>query len=188
MAEIEHPLILIVDDNAHNIQLLGKILSGEGYTLGVAENGKAALAFIEDCQPDLILLDIMMPEMDGYEVCEILKSDTRTKHIPIIFLTAKADEDSIVRGFKAGAIDYVTKPFNSSELLARVKTQIEVKILRGILPICASCKKVRDDRGLWEQIELYIRRHSDTDFSHGICPECADKLYKDEPWYNSSRE
>lgn len=182
------PLILIVDDNMHNIQFLGKILSENGYRLGIAESGKAAFTFMETHSPDLILLDIMMPEMDGYEVCSKLKADNTTTHIPVIFLTAKTGEDDIIKAFKVGGIDYVTKPFKTAELLARVKTQIEIRVLRGILPICASCKNIRDDKGFWEQLEMYISKHSDTVFSHSICPECVEELYKDEPWYKKQGE
>ena len=80
-------------------------------------------------------------------------------------------------------MDYVTKPFNSAELLARVKTHIEIKILRGLLPICSGCKKIRDDEGFWKEVESYIEAHSELTFSHGICPACAHTLYGDEAWY-----
>lgn len=124
--------ILIVDDVARNIQILGNILSSNGFQIAYAQSGKQALSIAKMQKFDLILLDIMMPEMNGYEVCEKLKSNKKTSEIPIIFLTAKADMDSIVKGFETGGQDYITKPFNSAELLARVKTHIlfkEQKIL-----------------------------------------------------------
>ncbi|MCP4692022.1 MAG: response regulator transcription factor, partial [Desulfobacterales bacterium] len=104
--------------------------------------------------------------------------------IPVIFITAKTETDDIVKGFDAGGVDYITKPFNSAELLARVRTHIEVEALRGLLPICANCKKIRDDEGYWKQIEAYIERHAQVTFSHGICPGCMKKLYGDQPWFH----
>lgn len=119
--------ILIVDDVARNIQILGNILSSNGFQIAYAQSGKQALNIAKMQEFDLILLDIMMPEMDGYEVCEKLKSNKKTAEVPIIFLTAKADMDSIVKGFETGGQDYITKPFNSAELLARVNTHILLK-------------------------------------------------------------
>ncbi len=116
--------ILIVDDVARNIQILGNILSSNGYQIAYAQNGKEALRITKNQNFDLILLDIMMPEMNGYEVCTKLQEDKATAQIPIIFLTAKADMESIIKGFKTGGQDYITKPFNSAELLARVNTHI----------------------------------------------------------------
>ncbi len=122
----QKPFILIVDDVPKNLQVLGNILDSKGYHFTPATNGKHALKIIEKRLPDLILLDIMMPEMDGYEVCSILKSCQRSKDIPVIFLTAKTETDDIVKGFELGAVDYITKPFNSTELLIRIKTHLEI--------------------------------------------------------------
>lgn len=119
--------ILTVDDVPKNLQVLGTILRKENYQVSFASSGKAALSIIESDKPDLILLDIMMPEMDGYDVCQKLKSQEDTREIPIIFLTAKNETEDIVKGFEYGAVDYVTKPFNVSELLARVSTHLELK-------------------------------------------------------------
>ena len=177
------PLILIVDDNPQNLQFLGKLLAENGYKLCIAQNGLEALEFVKTKMPDLILLDVMMPEMDGYEACRRLKAQQSFKHIPVIFLTARADTEDIVKGFEVGGVDYVTKPFNSVELLARVKTHVEIKILRGLLPICSKCKNVRDDEGMWKQLEAYIESHSETLFSHGVCPDCMQELYGDQEWY-----
>jgi phosphoserine phosphatase RsbU/P len=124
---IRAPLILIVDDNPKNLQILGNYLRKELYKVEFALDGKSALDWIGRTEFDLILLDIMMPGMDGFEVCRIIKSDTLRQKIPIIFLTAKVDTESIVYGFDLGAVDYVIKPFNQKELIARVKTQIEIK-------------------------------------------------------------
>lgn len=116
--------ILIVDDIPANIQILGNILSKENFQIAYAQSGKQALSVIKHQKLDLILLDIMMPYMNGFEVCKILKSQKETAGIPIIFLTAKADMESIINGFEAGGEDYITKPFNAAELLARVNTHI----------------------------------------------------------------
>ncbi len=116
--------ILIVDDIPKNIQILGNILSKEHYQIAYSQSGEQALSITRHQMFDLILLDIMMPDMDGFEVCKALKKDPKTADIPVIFLTAKADMDSIVKGFAAGGQDYITKPFNTSELLARTETHI----------------------------------------------------------------
>ena len=173
------PLILVVDDNTQNIQFLGNLLMAQEYEIGVAHNGVMALKFIEERLPDLILLDVMMPEMDGIEFCEILKKNTKYSHIPVIFLTAKTEIEDIVRGFEVGGVDYVTKPFIAEELLARVKTHLEIRYLKSFLPICAHCKNIRDDDGHWTSIEEYFSEHSNTRFSHGICEDCVELLYKD---------
>ena len=119
--------VLIVDDVTKNIQLVANFLKQAGYDINFAISGKTAIKHIKKARFDLILLDIMMPEMDGFEVCKKLKSEDETKDIPVIFLTAKTDIDSITQAFKAGGVDYITKPFNKAELLARVKTHLELQ-------------------------------------------------------------
>jgi two-component system sensor histidine kinase/response regulator len=119
--------ILIVDDVSKNIQILGNILSQEDYQIAWAQSGEEALSIVKVQDFHLILLDIMMPGMNGYEVCEKLKSSPITAEIPVIFLTAKADMDSIIKGFDTGGQDYITKPFNAKELLARVHTHILIR-------------------------------------------------------------
>lgn len=180
------PLILIVDDNKENLKILGNILKDNNYSIAIATSGEESLSLLWKNIPELILLDIMMPGMDGYEVCRKIKSEKRTKDIPVIFLSAKDDTDDIVKGFEAGGVDYVAKPFNSRELLARIKTHVELKrardeinMLKGILPICSNCKKIRDDSGYWEQVEEYIETRSDAEFTHSLCPSCAKELYGD---------
>jgi two-component system sensor histidine kinase/response regulator len=122
--------ILIVDDTPKNIQVLGSILRERGFEINVATNGREAVETAEKIIPDIILLDIMMPVMDGYEACKILKASESTSSIPIIFLTAKTEAQDILQGFELGAADYVTKPFNSGELLARVNTHLEIALNR----------------------------------------------------------
>jgi len=118
---------LLVDDNPTNIRVAAKILRQENYNISFAQSGRDALQKAGSINFDTILLDIMMPGMDGYEVCEKLKSNPLTRQIPVIFLTAKTETENIVRAFELGGADYVTKPFNSQELLARVGTQVRLK-------------------------------------------------------------
>jgi len=124
------PRILAVDDVMQNLQVVGTMLRNEGYDVMPATSGVQALERVRVRMPDLILLDLMMPEMDGLEVCKRLKADPATHQIPIIFLTASNEMEHLVKGFEAGAVDYVTKPFNGAELLARVRTHLELKLAR----------------------------------------------------------
>ncbi len=126
MANKNRLKILIVDDVTKNIQLVANILQEAGYEIFFALNGQMALELVKNQSLDLILLDIMMPEMDGFEVCKRIKSLQNAKDIPIIFLTAKTDIEDIKKGFEVGGVDYITKPFNREELLARVKTHLSL--------------------------------------------------------------
>jgi putative two-component system response regulator len=123
------PLVLIADDNKNNIALLEKALKNE-YRLGIAQNGLEAVDYAEKHHPDLILLDIMMPEMDGFEVCLKLKAGLKTKEIPLIFLSAIDEPSNKTRGFKLGAVDYITKPFHLMEVKSRVQTHLTLKEAR----------------------------------------------------------
>jgi diguanylate cyclase (GGDEF)-like protein len=118
--------ILIVDDVPKNIQVAASILQESGYKMAFAQDGQTAVSRSKSKRFDLILLDIMMPEMDGFEVCRRIRGNAANQEVPIIFLTAKEDQDSIVKGFELGAVDYLTKPFNGAELVARVKTHLEL--------------------------------------------------------------
>jgi len=118
--------ILVVDDTPDNLRLLGGMLSEIGYKVRKALNGKTALTTINQALPDLILLDIMMPEMDGYQVCEKLKSDPKTQEIPVIFISALDDVWDKVKAFQIGGIDYITKPFQEAEVLARIENQLTI--------------------------------------------------------------
>jgi two-component system, sensor histidine kinase and response regulator len=125
-------LILIVDDLPDNLQVLAGHLMDAGYEILAANSGARALALVRNRKPDLILLDIMMPGMDGFEVCEALKADPESQQIPVIFITARTETEDIVRGLEKGAVDYVTKPFKPAELLARVRTHLELKSTRDM--------------------------------------------------------
>jgi sigma-B regulation protein RsbU (phosphoserine phosphatase) len=197
--------VLVVEDNHESLRLLTNILMEEGYTVRPADSGKLALASIAASQPQLVLLDINMPEMDGFEVLRRLKASTESRNIPVVFISGSIEVEKRTEGLEMGAVDFISKPFHREELLARVRTHLElsqlrgrleqqnadlmltnaqlqealasVKILRGLIPICASCKKIRDDGGFWHAVESYISEHSEAAFSHGICPDCLHKLY-----------
>ena len=190
--------VLIVDDERYDIKVLTEFLHDD-YKIMAVKNGEQALKIVQGANPpDLILLDIMMPDIDGYEVCTRLKADKQTRDIPVIFVTAVSEVMDAARAFELGAVDYVTKPFNPLTIKARVKTHVQlyntmqelkhtllkVKTLSGLLPICAHCKKIRDDKGYWNQIESYIRDHSEAEFSHSICQDCAKKHYPDIDIYD----
>lgn len=222
MKDVTRADIVIVDDNPYNLKVLSTTLKKEGYDVRPATGGKSALKAIEAKPPELILLDIMMPGMTGYEVCASLKGNEKTQNIPIIFISALDDLQDKVKGFSMGCVDYISKPFQEEEVLARVRTQIRlgrlqhklsvqneqlrkeaeekevlirklqemidnVKVLSGLLPICASCKKIRSDQGYWEHLEIYIETHTEAVFSHGICPDCANKLYGHQKWYKKKQ-
>src|SRR6266699_3479587 len=154
--------ILVIEDEPANIQTLSSLLKERGYQINIATNGRQALEVLERIRPDLILLDIMMPEMDGFETCRRIKASTALREIPIIFLTAKTDTSDIVRGFELGAVDYVPKPFNAHELLARVNTHLTLahlhreneRLLLNVLPASIANK-------LKQQVGIIAERFDD---------------------------
>ncbi|MGV7222320.1 MAG: response regulator [Nitrospinales bacterium] len=128
-SDISAETILIVDDSFANVELLSQILGNEGYRIISATNGKQALEMVVELKPDIILLDIMMPIMDGFETCKVLKSKKNTADIPVIFISAKIRQEDIVKGFDVGGSDYITKPIQIRELLARVRTHLRIQSL-----------------------------------------------------------
>lgn len=212
---MENARILVVDDSPVNRQLVAAVLTTAGYpaplqaesAAGTFRQLEAASVLPEGALVDLVLLDVMMPQVDGIETCRRLKADERFQDIPVIIVTALTESKHLQVAFAAGAMDYLTKPINRTELLARVGSALrlkqemdrrkarereleqalaEVKVLRGFIPICASCKNVRNDEGYWQQIEGYIQQHSEALFSHGICPACAKRLYPE--YYEGMQE
>ncbi len=205
--------ILIVDDSPDQQALLRSILEKAGHSdLLTADSAKSAFVTLrleDQVSPpssvDLILMDVLMPEQDGVQACREIKGRDHLRDIPIIMVTAKSDLSNLQAAFAAGAVDYITKPVNHIELLARVSSDLtlkqqmdcrktrelelrrsnealqkalrEVKVLRGLIPICASCKKIRNDSGFWQQLEEYLGEHSEAEFSHGLCQPCIKKLY-----------
>ncbi len=186
--------ILIADDDDVSRLAVEAMLIKRGHeVVAVADGAEAWQALQEPDAPRLVLLDWMMPEMDGLEVCRRLRQSPLGAATYVILLTAQASKDSLVTGLDAGADDYITKPFDREELRARVqvgrrilelqrnladqvaeleKALAEVKQLSGLLPICCYCKKIRDDKNYWQQLENYIGQRSGARFSHGICPDC----------------
>lgn len=147
--------ILIVDDSQNNLSLLDRILSKRGYKVRVASSGKFALEAVELAHPDLILLDIMMPDMDGYEVCSRLKAEERTRGIPIIFLSALVEVADKVKGFSLGGVDYITKPFEPTEVVARVENQLRMRELE--LQLREKNMMLRREIAYREQAEVETR-------------------------------
>ena len=191
--------VLIADDDLTSRNVLSSILKKLGCEVVPTVNGVEALAAMRQPEaPRLAILDWMMPEMDGVEVCRQLTANKTDQPPYIIILTTRDKKEDIVAGLDAGANDYLTKPFSVAELRARIgvgRRMLEmqaqlastitelrealnhIKTLRGIVPICAKCKKIRDDKGYWERVEVYVSRHSEAQFSHGLCPDCMAALY-----------
>lgn len=194
------PMMMAVDDNPLNLQLLVEGL-GNMFQIVCCTDGNEAVALVEACHPELILLDIQMPGMSGYEVLQKIKEIEAVKDVPVIFLTAMSQLEDEIKGLEYGAVDYITKPFDMRIVKMRVKTQLELRrktrlleertkqleaaledlrTLKEIIPICMYCKKIRDDDGYWNQLEAYIAKHTGSNFSHGICPECLREHFGDE--------
>jgi len=191
--------ILIAEDDLTSRTMLAAMLRKSGHDVVETANGSEAWdALQEPDAPRLAILDWMMPEMDGLEVVRRVRAIQSSQPPYVIMLTAKDERADIVAGLDAGADDYLAKPFDVGELRARVEVgrrmvemrerlaaQIQelreslehIKTLQGILPICSFCKKIRDDQGYWNQVEAYVGKHSDVQFSHGICPECMKRHY-----------
>jgi sigma-B regulation protein RsbU (phosphoserine phosphatase) len=194
--------VLVADDDVVTRHLLETTLKSWGYEVWSASDGAEALRILEDGpRPDVAFLDWQMPERDGLEVCRIIRARPQTLPVYVIILTALGGRQNIVQGLQAGADDYITKPFDREELRARLEVgrrivelqhsltervrELEdalarVKQLQGLVPICSYCKKIRNDRNYWQQLESYISDHSEAKFSHGICPECYEKVVKSE--------
>ncbi|MCP4155797.1 MAG: response regulator [bacterium] len=235
--------ILVVEDSDTQAQQLQLILEEEEFKVQRVENGKMALEFLETNLPSIIISDVLMPELDGFQLCSRIKADKRLASIPVILLTSLADPHDIIKGLESGAENFITKPYNKEYLLSRIsyiltnqklrrvsgeknsemgleiffggkkyfitsqKMQIidllfstfeavvqknielehlnkklteaheNIRVLKGFIPICSHCKKVRNDDGFWEQVEVYICEHSEADFSHSLCPDCITELY-----------
>lgn len=197
----QEDVILIIDDYVANIGILVDYLKGQGYETITALNGEAGIKRASFARPDLILLDVMMPGLDGFETCRQLKADDSTCQIPVIFLTSFSEVTDKVKGFQAGGVDFITKPFQVEEVLARVQTHLtiqhlqntlktanaqleirnaelqealaNIKTLSGLIPICAWCgSKIRNDHGDWVSVTDYISQNTNAELTHGVCPTC----------------
>ena len=192
--------VLIAEDDSVSNEMLGFLLKQWGYQTVSAHDGAEAWETLQqDDPPSLAILDWLMPQLDGTEVCRRARAHPDLKRLYMIILTSMTRPDEIVAGLQAGANDYVLKPFKAPELHARIdagarmvalqaelgervsqleKALSEVKQLRGIVPICSYCKKIRDDTNYWERVEDYFSRHTEAKFSHSFCPECYEKFIK----------
>lgn len=207
--------ILVVDDSLPFLNALDVILQEAGYTdIVMKQSAPEAIEFLHSpaCRApgshvDIILMDVIMPGMDGLEAVRRIKADNELRDIPIVMVSIEDEEMKIKQAFDHGAIDYINKPIKKLELLVRVRSILrlkeetdhrkahereleetveqlrkaisELKTLSGLLPICSYCKKIRDDKGYWQQVDSYITEHSTAGFSHSICPECLKEHYPD---------
>jgi len=194
--------VLIAEDDAVSRRLLEATLAKWGYEVIVTADGLQALeALTQPEAPSLAILDWMMPGLDGAQVCLKARAVAGERLLYMILLTAKGRKEDIVEGLTAGADDYMVKPFDRDELKARISAGerilrlqaelaarvkelelalVNVKLLQGLLPICCYCKKIRNDQNYWQQVDTYVSEHSEAQFTHGICPDCRDKIVKPE--------
>jgi PleD family two-component response regulator len=200
--------ILVTDDDPDVLLLTTMILEEEGYEVMEATTGKGCLDAARTFHPDVVLLDVILPDMPGTTICEKIKSDEALKNTFVILVSGvRVSSEYQAEGLNVGADGYIIKPITNKEFVARVQSIVrikraedalrekereqdrliqklqdalaEIKTLKGFIPICASCKKIRDDEGYWNQLEAYISKHTEAIFTHGICPQCAEK-YRDE--------
>jgi len=200
--------VLVVDDHSENLLLMERILERPSLTILKARSGPEALEIAKDRDLALAILDVQMPVMDGFELAANMRGTECFKSVPIIFVTALSRQEKyIFKGYGSGAVDYLFKPIEPEIIRSKASVFLElhrqrrlieeqsallaakvaalqdaleqIKTLRGILPICSVCKKIRNDSGYWEQVEQYICEHSEAGFSHGICPDCLRKEYPD---------
>lgn len=192
--------IIIADDDALSRKLLETHLLRWGHDVEAFADGPEALAAIKAAPgARLAILDWMMPSMDGPEVCRLVRADEKISQPYLVLLTSREGSESTVEGLKAGADDYVVKPFDAPVLRARVDVGIRVlelqsklarrvaeleealtnvKRLQGLLPICSYCHRIRDDGNYWKQVDMYLAEHTEAKLSHGFCPDCFTKHVK----------
>jgi phosphoserine phosphatase RsbU/P len=190
--------ILIADDEPISRRLLDQSLVAWGYEPVVCSDGAEAWGALQrPDSPQIAVLDWMMPNMDGLQVCRAVRAAKRATEPYLIVLTARTSQEDVIEGLKAGADDYLTKPIDRGELEMRLQVAVRVislqkrlaqrvddleaalgrvRQLQGLLPICAYCKRIRDDQNYWSQVETYLVEHSEVQFSHGICPSCLERV------------
>jgi DNA-binding response OmpR family regulator len=200
--------VLVTDDNPDILLLSTALLKQEGYTVLQASTGQECLDTVRAHHPDIVLLDVALPDITGVQICRQIKSDESLEDIFVILASGvQVSSEHQAEGLDVGAEGFIIRPISNKEFLARVRagerikraedalrerekqqqmliSQLmealaEIKTLKGCIPICASCKKIRDDKGYWDQLEAYISKHTDAIFTHGLCPECAE-LYRAE--------
>ncbi|MGH9523867.1 MAG: response regulator [Terriglobales bacterium] len=190
--------LLLADDDPIYCRIMENSLRGD-FEVVVANNGDDAWhALLEKPGPVIAVLNWLMPRSDGVELCRRIRSTEQTARTYVLLVTAKSRIEDVVAGFESGADDYIVKPFHPSELRARVMVgarivglqhtldgrihQLQdalqhVHTLRRLLPICSYCKRIRDDDDYWEQVDAYLKKHSDLEFTHSICPGCYEKYW-----------
>lgn len=207
--------ILVVDDDAAVLAGTVRLLQGAGFTVSTASTGQAALAQMRAPRPDLLLLDVNLPDLSGLEVCRSIKTEADLASAFVVMLSAtRTSTDEQATGLEAGADGYIARPIGNRELLARVQAFVriqqaeaalrrsqeqlsaelrekerlidelqlalrQVKTLSGLIPICAGCKKIRDDQHYWHQVDAYLAEHAHVQFTHGYCPECIRQYFPD---------
>ncbi len=194
--------VLVAEDDANVAKIIKSTLVKQGYDLvGLASDGEMAVEMTRDLKPDVILMDIKMPKLDGIKAARRIHETTPT---PVVVLTAYESLDLVEKASESGVAAYLTKPAKPAEIkraiimaiarhkdlmeLRRLNSEleialVEIKTLRGILPICSKCKKIRDDKGYWSRLEEYIGALPEVSFSHSLCPICMKSLYGDEEWF-----
>jgi CheY-like chemotaxis protein len=193
--------ILIAEDQPVSRHLLERYLSDWGFHVQTAVDGEEAVKILEsDSAPPLAIIDWGMPRLNGLEVCRRVRANREGSYTYLLLLTARNKSAELLAGLSSGADDYVTKPYDPDELRSRIrvgqrvvalerslKAQVveledalaHVKTLKGLLPICMYCKRIRDDQSYWHQVEKYIHEAVGTEFSHGVCPKCVSTYYRD---------
>ena len=192
--------ILIAEDDHIARRILQTILTKQGNEVTAAEDGLKALEALQKEPPEILITDWMMPGLDGLQLSRQVRELDLPSYVYIIFLTALTEKQRIIEGLDAGADDYITKPYDKTELMARVKAGervirlektlreknaalsdalAQIKQLKGMVPICMHCKKIRNDENYWQQVEEYVAEHTEADFSHSICPRCLEEHYPD---------
>lgn len=205
--------ILTVDDDKDVLAATGRLLKGAGYEVLEAATGERCLELIRRHHPDLILLDVNLPDINGIELCKQIKADPAlVSHFVVMVSASQTSSDQQSLGLESGADGYIARPIENREFVARVQAYLriqqtesalrrseeqlkalllekehligelqatiqEVKILSGLLPICAGCKKIRDEQGHWSQLEVYVSARSGITFTHGLCPDCSGKYF-----------
>jgi phosphoserine phosphatase RsbU/P len=191
--------VLIADDDKVTLNVLNDTLTRAGYEVITASDGDQAWKKLQQSQALLAILDWLMPGMEGPEICLRAQKDPKLKNRYFILLTGKTNTEDLVKGLQAGASDYLSKPFNEPELLARVEVGVrfielqrklaervaqleaalgQVQRLEGLLPICSYCKRIRNEQDYWERVDNYIEQHANVRFTQNICPECYEKHVK----------
>ena len=191
--------ILIADDDPITRLMLSTLLKEWGYEVVEAEDGSQALRLLEkEGSPPLAILDWLMPGMDGVDVCRAVRESREDQPLYVLLLTVKTERADTLEALGAGADDFLSKPFDYEELRVRLEVGKrviglqeslqrrarelqealdQIKTLSGLLPICAGCRKIRDDTGYWLQVESYLGDRLDVKFTHGLCPDCSHMLY-----------